>query len=132
MVKDFQLISLIHNFAKLVAKLLANRLPGKLNEMVAANQSAFVKGRCIQDNFVLVQQIAKYLHQQKQPHILLKLDISKAFDSVSSPFLLEVFQRKGFGLNFRNMISRIHSLNPSPPQWDSRRHPLPLSLSKTR
>jgi len=97
MVKDFRPISLIHSFAKLVTKLVANRLASKLNEMVAANQSAFIKGRCIHDNFVLVQQTAKFLHQQKQPRILLKLDISKAFDSVSWPFLLEILEKRGFG-----------------------------------
>ena len=97
LVKDFRPISLIHSFAKLVTKLVANRLASKLNEMVAANQSAFIKGRCIHDNFVLVQQTAKFLHQQKQPRILLKLDISKAFDSVSWPFLLEILEKRGFG-----------------------------------
>jgi hypothetical protein len=62
-VKDFRPISLIHSFAKLVTKLLANRLASKLNGMVSANQSAFIKGHCIHDNFVLVQQTAKFLHQ---------------------------------------------------------------------
>ena len=74
---------------------------------MAASQSAFVKGRCIHDNFLLVQQTARFLHQQKQPRILVKLDISKAFDSVSWPFLLEVLQRRGFGPTWRNMISGL-------------------------
>jgi len=106
-VKDFRPISLIHSFAKLVTKLLANRLAGRLSELVSSNQSAFVKGRCIHDNFLLVQQTARFLHQQKQPRILLKLDISKAFDSVSWPFLLEVLQRRGFGRKWRDMISGL-------------------------
>ena len=88
--KDFRPISLVHSFAKLITKMLANRLADHLQQMVSPNQSAFIKGRFIQDNFMLVQQTARYLHQQKQPRILLKLDISKAFDSVSWPFLLEV------------------------------------------
>ena len=94
--KDFRPISLVHSFAKLVTKLLANRLAPKLQEMVSPVQSAFIKGRFIQDNFMLVQQTARYLHQQKEPRILLKLDISKAFDSVSWPFLLEILQHLGF------------------------------------
>jgi hypothetical protein len=88
--KDFMPISLVHSFAKLITKLMANRLVGRLQEMVSPNQSAFIKGRFIQDNFMLVQQTAQFLHQQKQPHILLKLDISKAFYSVAWPFLIEV------------------------------------------
>jgi len=76
-VKDFRPISLVHSFAKLITKLLANRLAGRLDHMVSPNQSAFIKGRFIQDNFMLVQQTARYLHQQKQARVLLKLDITK-------------------------------------------------------
>jgi len=74
---------------------------------VSPNQSAFIKGRFIQDNFMLVQQTARFLHQQKQPRILLKLDISKAFDSVSWPFLLEVMQHLGFGPIWRDLVSGL-------------------------
>jgi hypothetical protein len=95
--KDFRPISLVHSFAKLITKLLANRLAGQLQQMVSPNQSAFIKGRFIQDNFMLVQQTARYLHQQKLPRFLLKLDISKAFDSVAWPFLIEVMRHLGFG-----------------------------------
>jgi hypothetical protein len=55
---------------------------------VSNSQSAFIKGRCIHDNFILVQQTAKALHRPKETRILLKLDITKAFDSVSWPSLL--------------------------------------------
>jgi len=96
-IRDYRPISLVHSFAKLVTKLLANRLAGRLDQMVTPNQIAFIKGRFILDNFMLVQHTTRFLHQQKQPRILLKLDIIKAFDSVSWPFLLEVMQNLGFG-----------------------------------
>jgi len=63
--KDFRPISLIHSFAKLVTKVMANRLAPFLNVLVSANQSAFIRGRCIHDNFILVQQNIKLLHRTR-------------------------------------------------------------------
>lgn len=77
--------------------------------MVSMNQSAFVKGRNIHDNFLLVQQVARLLHQRKEPHIL-KLDISKAFDSVSWSSLLKVLRHIGFGNRWCNIICLLLSM----------------------
>lgn len=106
-VKDFRPISLVHSFAKVVTKVLANRLATWLDLMVSKNQSAFIKKGFLQDNFILVQQMAKFLHQQKQPHLLLKLDITKAFDSVSWPFLLEVLRKLSLGVIWCDIISGL-------------------------
>jgi hypothetical protein len=108
-VKDFRPISLVHNFAKLITKVLANRLAARLNGMVFPVQTAIIKGRFIQDNFMLVQQTTRFLHQKKLSRVLLKLDISKAFDPVSWPFLLEVMQPLGFSQIWRDIISGLLS-----------------------
>lgn len=108
-VKDFRPISLIHSVAKLVTKVLANRLSPVLPSLVATNHSAFIKGRNIQDRFLFVQQMVKSLHRKKEDHILLKLDISKAFDSVSWSFLLEILQHVGFGHRWCDLLSLILS-----------------------
>jgi hypothetical protein len=105
--KDYRPISLVHSFAKLVTEVLANWLAGRLHGMVSANQSVFIKGRFIQDNFMLVQQTTRFLHQQKQPRFLFKLDISKAFDSVSWAFLIEVMKKMGFDSIWCSMISGL-------------------------
>ena len=76
---------------------MANRLAGVLDAPVLRNQSTFIKGRRIHDNFRNVQIACKAIHEKKSPTILLKIDIAKAFDTVSWPFLLEVLQHMGFG-----------------------------------
>ncbi|KAM0905816.1 hypothetical protein ACQ4PT_017119 [Festuca glaucescens] len=95
--KDFRPISLVHSFAKLIAKVMALRLAPRMAELVGCNQSAFIHGRCIQDNFVLVHQSVRLLHRRKVPALLLKLDVARAFDSVSWSFLLSVLRQRGFG-----------------------------------
>jgi hypothetical protein len=64
-VGDFRPISLVHNIAKILSKILALRHAPRLPDLVSSNQSAFVKKRCIHDNFVLVQSIVKDLHRRK-------------------------------------------------------------------
>lgn len=86
--KDFRPISLIHSFAKLVTKVLAIQLSSYIDKLISVSQSAFIKGRCIQDNFVYVRGLARHYHRNKTPVCLMKLDISKAFDTVSWQYLL--------------------------------------------
>jgi hypothetical protein len=40
---DFRPISLVHSFAKLLTKIMVNRMAGPLHQMVSPNQSAFIK-----------------------------------------------------------------------------------------
>jgi hypothetical protein len=63
--KDYRPISLVHSCTKLVTKLMVKRLAPHLNSLIDTNQSAFIRGRCIHDNFMLVQQTIKRLHQRK-------------------------------------------------------------------
>uniref|UniRef100_A0A0A8XP64 Uncharacterized protein n=1 Tax=Arundo donax TaxID=35708 RepID=A0A0A8XP64_ARUDO len=88
---------------------MANRLAPMLNSLVATNQSAFICGRCIHDNYFLVQQIIKVLHRQKVLSLFLKLDISKAFNSISWSFLLEILAHLGFGSIWCRLISNLLS-----------------------
>lgn len=54
---DYRPISLLHSFAKLLTKVLANRLAPRLGAIVAPNQSAFIHGHRIHDNFLLIKHI---------------------------------------------------------------------------
>ncbi|KAM0918492.1 hypothetical protein ACQ4PT_009007 [Festuca glaucescens] len=104
---DFRLISLVHSFSKLFSKIIANRLKKKLPSIVSANQSAFVGGRSLHDNFILVRQVARRINQRHQPGVLLKLDITRAFDSISWGFLFEVLRHMGFGELFLKWIASL-------------------------
>jgi hypothetical protein len=103
-VKDFRPISLIHSVAKLLAKVLSSRLAPHMAEIVGSQQSAFIRGCCLHDNFQLVHCTARKLHALKRDSIFLKLDITKAFDTVDWAFLLEVLTKLGFGRRWISMV----------------------------
>jgi hypothetical protein len=102
---DYRPISLVHSVAKIFSKILATRLAPCLNEMISSSHSTFVKKRSIYDNFNLIQSIIKEFHRKKIPALFLKLDIAKAFDSVSWAYLLKVLKKLGFGTRWRDWIS---------------------------
>jgi hypothetical protein len=56
---------------------------------------------------MMVQHSIKSLHKRRVSSLFLKLDISKAFDSVSWAFLIEVLSHLGFGPISRNLISNL-------------------------
>lgn len=106
---DYRPISLPHSFSKLFSNVLANRARSRMHEIVAINQSAFIKGRNIHDNFLLVRQVARKIHARKEKALFLKLDISHAFDSLSWPFLFEIMRARGFGSGWLSWVSSILS-----------------------
>ena len=105
--KDFRPISLIHSFQKLVSKVLALRVAPLMDKLISNSQSAFIKKRCIQDNFLYVRNLARAYHRTKTLALLLKLDISKAFDLVSWEYLLELMEKRGFPCRWRDWLAML-------------------------
>jgi hypothetical protein len=75
--------------------------------VVTNNQSAFIKTRSLHDNFVLVKQVARKINRCKRSGVLLKLDLARAFDSISWSFLFEVLRHMGFGERFLKWIALL-------------------------
>lgn len=112
-VSDYRPISLIHSIAKIFSKLLANRLAPFLDDIVSSCQSAFIKRRCIQDNFLYVQNTVQRLQKLKVPALFMKLDIQKAFDTINWSYLLEALHALGFGQRWREWISMLFGMASS-------------------
>ncbi|WVZ49929.1 hypothetical protein U9M48_001244 [Paspalum notatum var. saurae] len=112
-VADYRPISLIHSFAKIISKVLALRLAPIMNSLVFPNQSAFIKGRSIHDSFLSVRNTVRRLHRNKTPALFIKLDITKAFDSVRWEYLLNLLKELGFPTRWCDWIVVLLSSSSS-------------------
>ena len=104
--KDYRPISCCNVLYKLISKILANRLKRILPKCISWNQSAFIKERLLMENVLLATEIVKDYHKEEiSPRCTMMIDISKAFDSVQWPFLLNTLRALGLPERFIHWIS---------------------------
>ena len=109
---DFQPISLCNVSYKIISKMLANRLKPILSTIISENQSAFVPGRLITDNVLIAFEIMHYLKKRKggkDSYMVVKLDMSKAYDRVEWGFLEKIMKKMGFDDKWISLIMKCIS-----------------------
>ena len=92
----FRPISLQNCSIKAIAKVLTNRLKPLIPLLVNQDQTGFLSGRSVSENFVYAADLLNCCHKRKAPTIVLKLDFRKAFDSVNSDALITILRHRGF------------------------------------
>ena len=108
-VGDFQPISFTNTCLNFLTKLLANRLQKVILQCIHRNQYGFLKCRSIQDRLAWW---FEYIHQckaSKRPIVLLKLDFTKAFDTIEHDAILKILQFKGFDDRWNGWVSNLLS-----------------------
>jgi hypothetical protein len=95
-VSDFRALSLLNSSINLITKLLANRLPKVILQVIHQNQYEFLKNRSIQDCLAWSFGYLHISHKSKKQLVLLKLDFEKAFDKVEHEVIVHVMAHKGF------------------------------------
>ncbi|KAG7587002.1 Reverse transcriptase domain [Arabidopsis thaliana x Arabidopsis arenosa] len=107
---DFRPISLCNTVYKVISKLLAGRLQALLPHVISKAQSAFLKGRLLAENVLLASEIVEgYGRKNIGPRGMLKVDLRKAFDSVSWDFIIETMKAMHFPGKFIGWISQCIS-----------------------
>ena len=104
-IKDFRPIACLNTQYKVITRLLSDRLKPILPDIILPNQTAFVKDRLLMENVLLASEIIQGYHLNSGPRcITLKIDISKAFDSVRWDFLLSSLQAYHIPIPFINCL----------------------------
>lgn len=97
---NYRPISLTNTDYRVLARVLAGRLGEVLPDLVDPAQTAFIKGRCIGDNAMLLQFVAALLKEEGRSAVLALCDFRKAYDTVDRYFLLAVATKMGLGHGF--------------------------------
>lgn len=109
-IHHFRPISCCNTLYKCITKLLAGRIQKIIDYLISFNQSAFVPNRLIGDNIMLVQALCKDYHRHDGiPRCAFKLDIHKAFASLSWEFLFAAMEKMRFPNRFIQWIKKCIS-----------------------
>ena len=93
---SFQPISLQNCSIKAICKALTTRLQYQIHKIIDVDQTGFISGRNISENFVYATELVQTCCRRQAPCVVLKLDFAKAFDSVSWASLRDVMIARGF------------------------------------
>ncbi|GJR00895.1 RNA-directed DNA polymerase, eukaryota, reverse transcriptase zinc-binding domain protein [Tanacetum coccineum] len=96
-ITDYRPIACGNVVYKCISKVIVNRLKEGLGSIIDCNQSAFILGRQISDNILLAQEFVNgYSCKGGALKCAFKVDIEKAYDTVSWEFLKTALIKFGF------------------------------------
>ncbi|CAN6236003.1 unnamed protein product [Urochloa humidicola] len=121
---DFRPICLQNCSVKIAAKALTTRLQADIPRLIDLDQTGFIKGRTISDNFVYATELVQVCYKRKAPTLVLKLDFAKAFNTVNWNSLSRILEVRGFNSTWRRWIRQLLStsltavlVNGTPGPW---------------
>ncbi|KAL6127132.1 hypothetical protein ACLB2K_075175 [Fragaria x ananassa] len=107
-IKQFRPIALTNFAFKIIPKIIAIRLASVASRIISPQQQSFVAGRNISDCILTTSECFNLLNSKCHGgNLAIKVDITKAFDTLSWDFLLHVLQAFGFDPIF---VQWVHAL----------------------
>ncbi|XP_057425948.1 uncharacterized protein LOC130719340 [Lotus japonicus] len=107
---QYRPISCVNFSYKIITRIIVTRMKPFMEELITPHQSAFVGGRQIQDNLIIVQEAFHKLKRAgpcSRENAAIKLDLNKAFDRIEWEFLRRALLAFGFEEAWVQLIMKL-------------------------